>query len=479
MSRQFERIDDYRYRIPRSGAMRVPGLVYASERLARDLKNDNSSEQVANVAQLPGIIAQSMAMPDIHWGYGFPIGGVAAFDPDGGVLSPGGVGYDINCGVRLLRSDLTRADAADRLADLSLAVHRAVPSGLGSESHRRLSAKELERVLVRGAEWAVHEGYGREDDLAVIEENGRIEGARPDVVSDKAKKRGQPQLGSLGSGNHFCEVGYVAEVYDERVADAFGLQRDMLTVMIHTGSRGLGYQICDDSLRLMQRASQKYGIQLPDRQLCAAPLGSPEAEAYFGAMCCAVNFAFANRQMITHFVRDAMAGFFGAAPDSLGLDLVYDVCHNIAKWEEHEVDGAQKRVCVHRKGATRAFGPGHPDVPERYRAVGQPVLVPGDMGRYSYVLVGTERAMKETFGSSCHGAGRRMSRKQAKKKARNRPIFRELKEKGIYVRSDSKATVAEEMPDAYKDVADVIEVMHGAGVALTVAKLIPLAVIKG
>ncbi len=479
MSRTFERVDDYRYRIPRTGAMRVPGLVYASERLARDLRKDKSPEQVANVAHLPGIIGQSMAMPDIHFGYGFPIGGVAAFDAETGVLSPGGVGYDINCGVRLMRSNLTRADVADKLADLSLAVHRAVPSGLGSKSHRRLSAKELERVLVRGAEWAVREGYGQDADLAVIEEGGRIAGARPEVVSDKAKKRGQPQLGSLGSGNHFCEVAYVAEVYDDVVADAFGLRRDMLTLMIHTGSRGLGYQICDDSLRLMIRASQKYDIELPDRQLCAAPLGSREAESYFGAMCCAVNYAFANRQMITHFVRDAMADYFGAAPDALGLDLVYDVCHNIAKWEEHEVGGVQKRVCVHRKGATRAFGPGHPDVPERYRAVGQPVLVPGDMGRYSYVLVGTEQAMRETFGSSCHGAGRRMSRKQAKKNARNRPIFLELEKKGIYVRSDSKATVAEEMPDAYKDVADVIDVMHGAGIARKVAKLVPLAVIKG
>jgi len=479
MSRPLERLDDYRFRIAQTGKMRVPGLVYASERLARELEKDNATEQVANVAQLPGILGQSLAMPDIHWGYGFPIGGVAAFDADSGILSPGGVGYDINCGVRLLRTDLTRDDVSGKLGKLSVAIHRAVPSGIGSKSHRKLSSKELERVLVRGAEWAVREGFGRNADLAVIEEGGRIDGARPDAVSDKAKKRGRPQLGSLGSGNHFCELGCVDEIYDEQVAEAFGLRAGMLTIMIHTGSRGLGYQVCDDSIRLMQRASQKYGIRLPDRQLCSAPLGSPEADEYFGAMCCAVNFAFANRQMITHFVRDAMADFFGAAPDSLGLDLVYDVCHNIAKWEEHSVDGQQKRVCVHRKGATRAFGPGHSDVPAQYRAVGQPVLVPGDMGRYSYVLVGTDKAMEETFGSSCHGAGRRMSRKQAKKIARNRPIFRELEEKGIYVRSESKATVAEEIPEAYKDVADVVDVMHGAGIALKVAKLVPLAVIKG
>jgi tRNA-splicing ligase RtcB len=467
-----ERIDDYRWRIPRTGGMRVPGLIYASAEMARDIGQDKSPQQVANVAHLPGIIGHSIAMPDIHWGYGFPIGGVAAFDADEGVLSPGGVGYDINCGVRLLSSQLERRELHSVIGKLATALHRAIPSGVGSQSHRKLNEPELRRVLTRGARWAVDQGYGRAEDLELAEENGCIAGAEPAEVSERAIERGKPQLGSLGSGNHFCELGYVAEIYDQEAAEAYGLALDRVTVLLHSGSRGLGYQVCDDSLRSMLRAADHHGIHLPDRQLAAAPLKSDEARRYFGAMACAINFAFANRQMMTHFVREAMDEFFGGGVD---LDLVYDVCHNIAKWETH--GGA--RVCVHRKGATRAFGPGHADVPERYRAVGQPVLVPGDMGRYSYVLKGTERAMLETFGSSCHGAGRRMSRAQAKKTARGRPIFRELEDRGIHVRSDSAGTVAEEISEAYKDVADVIDVMHNAGIALRVAKLIPLAVIKG
>ncbi|MCG8424564.1 MAG: RtcB family protein [Proteobacteria bacterium] len=476
---KFERLDDYRYRIPATKKMRVPGLIYASKRMLDEIRKDESPRQVANVAHLPGILGHSIAMPDIHWGYGFPIGGVAAFDADQGVLSPGGVGYDINCGVRLLASALTRDDVADCLADLSLALHRAIPSGVGSRSHRRLTNRELERVLHTGARWAVTQGYGRENDLTVIEEGGCMDGADSTAVSERAKDRGRPQLGSLGSGNHFCELGYVAEIYNRRIADAFGLREGQVTIMIHSGSRGLGYQVCDESLRTMIRASQKYGISLPDRQLCAAPLASAEAEVYFAAMAAAINFAFANRQMMTHFVRQAMAQFFATTDSKLGLGLVYDVCHNIAKWETHTVDGEERRVCVHRKGATRAFGPGHPEVPELYREVGQPVLVPGDMGRYSFVLAGTETAMRETFGSSCHGAGRKLSRRQAKKAARGRPIFRELQARGVFVRSDSKATVAEELPEAYKDVADVVGVMHNAGVARKVAKLVPLAVVKG
>jgi tRNA-splicing ligase RtcB (3'-phosphate/5'-hydroxy nucleic acid ligase) len=479
MAIELERVDDFRYRIPQRGGMRVPGLIYASRELVADIRQDRSPEQVVNVAHLPGILGHSIAMPDIHWGYGFPIGGVAAFDGQEGVLSPGGVGYDINCGVRLLSSRIERREVDGRLADIASALHRAIPSGVGSKSHRRLTAAELDRVLVRGARWAVAEGYGREDDLAHAEEGGNIDGAEPDEISERAKERGRPQLGSLGSGNHFCELGYVAEVYDEAAAEAFGLAQGTLTVLIHSGSRGLGYQVCDDSLRSMLRASDRYGIALPDRQLAAAPLASDEARRYRAAMAGAINFAFANRQMMTHFVREALGRFFAADEGDLGLDLVYDVCHNIAKWETHRVGGEDRVVCVHRKGATRAFGPGHPDVPEAYRAIGQPVLVPGDMGRYSFVLVGTERAMAETFGSSCHGAGRRMSRAQAKKTARGRPIFRELEARGIFVRSDSAATVAEEISEAYKDVADVIEVMHGAGIARKVAKLVPLAVVKG
>jgi tRNA-splicing ligase RtcB len=479
MTLPFERIDEYRWRIPPVGGMRVPGLIYASERMIQEIRRDKSPQQVANVAHLPGILSHSIAMPDMHWGYGFPIGGVAAFDEDEGVLSPGGVGYDINCGVRLLTSGLDREDVRDRLEPLSWALHRAIPSGVGSKSHRKLSDAELDAVLEQGAAWAVSNGYGFTRDLDSIEERGCMHGADPAALSKRAKQRGRPQLGSLGSGNHFCELGYVSDVYDDAAAQAFGLRRGQVTVMIHSGSRGLGYQVCDDSLRMMLEAARRYSIHLPDRQLCAAPLSSPEARQYFAAMGAAINFAFANRQMMTHFVREALATFFDSSPSHLGLEVVYDVCHNIAKWERHEVDGQMRRVCVHRKGATRAFGPGHVEVPARYREVGQPVIIPGDMGRYSFVLVGTDRALRESFGSSCHGAGRRMSRHAAKKAAKNRPILRELEGQGIFVRSDSKGTVLEEIPEAYKDVADVVDVVHGAGLASKVAKLVPLAVVKG
>jgi tRNA-splicing ligase RtcB len=476
---KLEQIDRFRWRIEPEGRMRVPGLVYASREMMEDIRKDKSLTQVANVAHLPGILGHSLAMPDIHWGYGFPIGGVAAFDEDEGVLSPGGVGYDINCGVRLMRTSLVRDEVVGRLEALSNALFKAIPCGVGSESHRRLSRRELDDVLLQGAGWAVRNGYGRRADLDAIEEGGCFAGADPRLVSERARERGQPQLGSLGSGNHFCEVGYVAEVYEPETAAAFGLHAGEVTVLIHSGSRGLGHQICDESLRRMLEAARTYGIELPDRQLCAAPLGSPEARAYFGAMACAINFAFANRQMMTHFARETFARFFGRSEADLGLELVYDVCHNIAKWEQHEVGGKRRRVCVHRKGATRAFPAGHPQVPPAYRDVGQPVLVPGDMGRYSFVLVGTERAMQETFGSSCHGAGRRLSRAAAKQSARGRSIFRELEARGIWVRGDSPATVAEEIPEAYKDVADVVDVIHGAGLARKVAKLVPLAVVKG
>jgi tRNA-splicing ligase RtcB len=479
MSIEFESVDDYRWRIPQHGGMRVPGLVYASERMMESIRSDQSPEQVANVAHLPGIVGHSLAMPDVHWGYGFPIGGVAAFDETDGVLSPGGVGYDINCGVRLLRSDLTREEAVARLGDLATALYRAVPSGVGSKSRVRLSHRDLDDVLMDGAQWAVREGYGRPEDVHVLEERGRMEGADPARVPERAKERGRPQLGSLGSGNHFCEIGYVAEIFDADAAAAFGLELDAITLLIHSGSRGLGHQTCDDALHRMIKASAKYGIELPDRQLCAAPLSSPEARDYFAAMAGAINFAFANRQVMTHFAREALSEFFARSESELGLATVYDVCHNIAKWEEHEVDGKRRRLCVHRKGATRAFAPGHPLVPEVYRAVGQPVMVPGDMGRYSYVLAGTARAMQETLGSSCHGAGRRLSRKKAMDEARGRPLFQELEAKGVFVRANNKRTVAEEMPDAYKDVADVVEVMHAAGIAKKVAKLVPLAVVKG
>jgi tRNA-splicing ligase RtcB (3'-phosphate/5'-hydroxy nucleic acid ligase) len=479
MKIDFEQIDAYRWRIPARGGMNVPGLVFASAPMLEAISSDRSPEQVVNVAKLPGIVGHSIAMPDIHWGYGFPIGGVAAFDERDGVLSPGGVGYDINCGVRLLRSTIDREEAARRLEPLAVELYQAIPSGVGSQGRLRLSAKELDRVLERGAPWCVETGHGRPEDLAVLEEHGCMQRADPGRVSQRAKDRGAPQLGSLGSGNHFAELAYVDEIFDPVAAEAFGLREGAVTLMIHSGSRGLGHQICDDALHRMLKASHEYGIELPDRQLCAAPLSSPEARDYFAAMACAINFAFANRQMMTHFAREAMVRHFGRSDEALGLEVVYDVCHNIAKWETHEVDGVARRLCVHRKGATRAFGPGHPDVPERYRSIGQPVLVPGDMGRYSYVLVGTERAMRETFGSSCHGAGRKMSRMRAKKSARGRQIFAELRERGIVLQAQSKRTVAEEIPEAYKDVAEVVDVMHGAGIAKKVVKLVPLAVVKG
>jgi tRNA-splicing ligase RtcB len=460
--------------------MRTDGLVFASAAMMAALRQDQALEQVRNVATLPGIVGPAMAMPDIHWGYGFPIGGVAAFDADEGVVSPGGVGYDINCGVRLLRSDLPAAalrPALDRLAD---ALFRNVPSGVGS--HRRdlkLSLAETRKVLRQGAAWAVKRGYGAADDLEYIEAGGALPGADPEMVSERALERGHDQLGTLGSGNHFLEIQQVETIFDEAAARVLGLFAGQLTVSIHTGSRGLGYQVCDDALRTMLKASQKYGITLPDRQLCCAPLASPEARDYLAAMAGAANFAFANRQLITAWVRESFAQVLGTGPAGLGLDVIYDVCHNIAKWETHEVDGRLRRLCVHRKGATRAFPPGHPETPAAYRSIGQPVLIPGDMGRYSYVLVGTHGAMAETFGSTCHGAGRVLSRHAAMKAARGVDVIGELARQGITVRAAGRATLAEEIPAAYKDVAEVIGVVEQAGIGRIVAQLKPLAVIKG
>ncbi len=477
MSLPIQQIDQYRWEIPALGQMKVPGRIYASERMMADIRRGKSPDQVSNVAQLPGILSHSIAMPDIHWGYGFPIGGVAAFSEEEGVLSPGGVGYDINCGVRLLRSKLNREEIEEDLEQLSIDIQRAIPSGLGRGSSISLNAQEMDEVLREGAAWAVRKGYGYQADLEVIEERGLMRGADPSKVSARAKKRGMPQLGSLGSGNHFCELGYVDEIFDEEAAAGFGLRKGQITLMLHSGSRGLGYQVCDDSIRMMMEASAKYRIPMPDRQLCAAPLDSPEAAHYFGAMNSAINYAFANRQVMSHFLRRVMDRRYGSKEGR--LDLLYDVCHNIAKWEEHEVEGRKRRVCVHRKGATRAFGPGHQQVPEQYREFGQPVLIPGDMGRYSYVLAGNEGAMKESFGSCCHGAGRVLSRSKARKLTQGRSIFQELKDKGIFLRSASKRTVGEEVSEAYKDVADVVDVVQGAGLARKVARLLPLAVIKG
>jgi tRNA-splicing ligase RtcB len=477
---RIERIDELRWRIPPTGGMRVPGLVYASAAMMEDIRRDESLAQVAAVAHLPGILEASIAMPDIHWGYGFPIGGVAAMDADEGVVSPGGVGYDINCGVRLLASRLQREDL---LPDVPRVVDRLfarIPTGVGAgRRDLSLGRRQLDGVLARGAAWAVAQGLGEARDLEALEEGGVLPGADPGAVSDRAAERGRDQLGTLGSGNHFAEIQYVDEVYDAKAAAAFGLAPGQVTVMIHSGSRGLGHQVCSEHLKGMLAAADRYGIRLPDRQLCCAPLSSPEGRRYLGAMAAAANFAFANRQVMTHWARESFAEALGLGLDEIGLAVVYDVCHNIAKFETFDTPAGRVRACVHRKGATRAYPAGHPRVPERYRAVGQPVLIPGDMGRYSYVLAGGDRALAETFGSACHGAGRRMSRKAAKRAARGRSLLAEMEARGVVVRAAGMGTVAEEMPEAYKDVADVVEVVHRAGLARKVARLRPLGVVKG
>jgi len=482
MSLPIERVSSYQWRIPPDArpGMRVPGIVYADDELMALIRRDASLEQVANAATLPGIVKASMAMPDIHQGYGLPVGGVVATDARHGVISPGGVGYDINCGVRLLRTRLGREDVAPRLAGLMDALAAAVPSGVGSRGRLRLSPHDERRgAVLKGARWAVEQGYGEAEDLAHIESHGTIPGADPDAVSSKAYERGRTQLGTLGSGNHFLEVQVVDEIRAPEVAGALGLALGVVTVMIHTGSRGLGHQVCTEALVSMQPAMRRYGISLPDRQLACAPVDSPEARAYLGAMRAAANFAFANRQVLAHFAREAFEQTLGLPPRDVGMALVYDVAHNIAKEEEHELDGRRLKVLVHRKGATRAFPPGHPELPEAYRALGQPVLIPGDMGRYSYVLVGTPGSMRETFGSTCHGAGRVLSRTAAVKAARGRSIAHELAARGIVARAAGRDSLAEEMSEAYKDVRSVVEVVERAGLSRIVARLRPLGVVKG
>ncbi|MFQ5605686.1 MAG: RtcB family protein [bacterium] len=476
---KIRKVTDYLWEIPKEGKMRVPARIYATEKMMDVIRSDNAPEQAANVAHLPGIVGHSLAMPDIHWGYGFPIGGVAAFDMDKGVISPGGVGYDINCGVRLMASKLRRQDIQPRMRELVNALYQHVPTGVGSKSQLRVSHAVEKKVLLQGAEWAIKNGYGSAEDLEYIEENGRMDGANPQVVSQKALERGRAQLGTLGSGNHFLEVGYVAEIYDEDIARVLGLQLDQVTVIIHCGSRGFGYQVCDDYLGVMNKAVQKYGIELPDRQLCCAPIQSPEGQEYLQAMRCAVNYAFANRQVIAAWTRLAFEEALRMGPKAIGLRMVYEVAHNIAKMERHQINGKEKQVCVHRKGATRAFAAGSKDIPAAYRGVGQPVLIPGDMGRYSYVLVGTEGAMENTFGSTCHGAGRAMSRNKAKRVAKGRAIVQELEDRGIIVKASSRRTVDEEISEAYKDVANVVDACQLAGISKKVAQLRPLGCIKG
>lgn len=474
------RIDETKLEIPLSykQGMRVKGIIYVDEILEKELE-EQSIEQVANVATLPGIVGYSMAMPDIHTGYGFAIGGVAAFDLKTGIVSPGGVGYDINCGVRLLRSNLTRNDVIPKIREIVEILYQEIPSGVGSKGKIRLGPDDEKQILLKGARWAVESGFGEAEDLERIESGGYIEGADPSLISNKAYERGRAQQGTLGSGNHFLEVQYVDEIYDERAANVIGLFKDQITIMIHTGSRGFGHQVCTDFLEIMERASKKYGIMLPDRELACAPYESEEAKEYLSAMKAAANYAWANRQCIMHWTREAFMKIFKTSPRELGMSLIYDVAHNIAKIEEHIVNGKKMRLIVHRKGATRAFPPGHPELPDIYRSIGQPVLIPGDMGRVSFVLLGTEKAMKETFGSTCHGAGRVLSRHQAIKKAKGRSIKRELEDRGIIVRSAGRETLAEEMSDAYKDISNVVDVVHKAGISRKVARLRPLGVIKG
>lgn len=475
----FHRLDAWRWEIPRQGAMRVPGMIYASEKMLPQIASDKASQQVANVAQLPGIAGKSLAMPDIHWGYGFPVGGVAAMDLESGVISPGGVGYDISCGVRLLRSDLQWPDVNLSLARLMDALFQNIPSGVGSSGPIHLNNNDMRRVLELGAPWAIKQGYGWSQDVDTIEDAGFLTQADPSLVSNRAIERGSNQLGTLGSGNHFLEVQRVDEIYDERIAGVFGLFQNQIVILIHTGSRGCGYQICDDFLQVMQRAGGKYQIKLPDRQLASVPLASPEGKNYFAAMCAGANFARANRQVITHGVRQGFEKIFGRSAQDLGLGVVYDVCHNIAKIEDHDIGGEKKKLCVHRKGATRAFPAGHPEVPVKYRNVGQPVIVPGSMGTASYVLVGTEKAMQESYGTTCHGAGRRMSRTQAAKQIEGKKLEQDLRTQGILVRTANYKGLAEEAPFAYKDVAEVVTVCHEAGISRKVARLRPLGVVKG
>jgi tRNA-splicing ligase RtcB len=475
---RIEAIDALRHRIPRDEArgMLTDVMVYASEALMVQIRKDLSLEQAMNVATLPGIVGSSLAMPDIHQGYGFPIGGVAAMDCDGGVVSPGGVGFDINCGVRLVRTTLEEAAVRPRLRDLIDQVFRDVPCGTGGSGFVKIGPRDLDRVLVEGARWMVKNGFGEQRDADFSEAGGALEGADPAAVSDRARERGLPQLGTLGSGNHFLEVQYVEEVHDETAARAYGIFPGQVVVLIHSGSRGLGHQVCTDYVSVMNQSMARHHISLPDRQLACGPIRSEEGERYLAAMCAAANFAWANRQAILHFLRGAFQRVFGGAER---LDLVYDVCHNIAKRERYEVEGRRREVLVHRKGATRAFPAGHREIPADYRAVGQPVFIPGSMGTASWVLAGSEGAMRETFGSVCHGAGRLLSRTAARKGRNAREEQDKLEERGILVRSETRDGILEELPEAYKNVDEVIEVVHNAGLARKVARLRPMGVIKG
>jgi tRNA-splicing ligase RtcB len=476
---KMKKMDENRWLIEQAGGMNVPGILYTSERLLQDMGGDESPKQVANVAHLPGIVKYSLAMPDMHWGYGFPIGGVAAFDMASGIVSPGGVGYDINCGCRMMTTKLHLDEIRNRLPELVTALFQNIPSGVGSTGPLKLSPKDSRKVLTEGAKWTVEQGYGTQEDLDATEDRGVMAGADPEKISDRAMERGKQQLGTLGSGNHFLEIEVVEEIFDPVAAAAFGLEQDQIAVMIHSGSRGLGYQVCDDYLARMVKHMGEMGLNLPDRQLACAYLESQAGRDYLAAMACAANYAWANRQMLMHWTRETFEAALHKTPRELGMRLLYDVCHNIAKIETLPVDGTPVTLCVHRKGATRAYPPGHATVPERYRKVGQPVLIPGDMGTGSYVLAGTDRAYQETFGSTCHGAGRVMSRAQATKMSKGRVVHRDMADRGVIVMASGRGTLREEIPEAYKNLDEVVAVVHRAGISKKVARLRALGCIKG
>lgn len=475
---RLERIDDCRWRIRKDEkhGMRTDVVVYASRAILDQIAKDRSLEQAVNVASLPGIVGPSLAMPDIHQGYGFPIGGVAATDCSYGVVSPGGVGFDINCGVRLVRFNLSREDVRDRIRELVDEVFRSVPCGTGGHGSFDISLKQLDELLIEGARWVVRQGHGHARDAEFTEAGGALPEADPGAVSSRAKERGRPQVGTLGSGNHFLEIQYVDRVLDVEAAWQYGLTEGQIVVLIHSGSRGLGHQVCTDFLQQMGSAMKKYDLSVPDRQLACVPIRSPEGQAYLGAMRGAANFAWANRQAMTHLLRQAFERVFGKSAQA---QVVYDVCHNIAKQETHQVEGRKREVLVHRKGATRAFPAGHREMPAEYRDVGQPVFIPGSMGTASWVLSGQPGSMAETFGTTCHGAGRLLSRTAAQRGKDYRQVLRDLEESGVYVKSETKAGILEEIPEAYKDVDEVVDVVHRAGLAKKVARLVPMGVIKG
>jgi tRNA-splicing ligase RtcB len=470
---EIKKISENIYEIPKEGKMKVPARIFASEKLLEAIKGDKTLGQIKNVAMLPGILKNAIAVADAHQGYGFPIGGVAAFDMDKGIISPGGVGYDINCSVRLLKTNLTKKDVMEKQKEILSVLDRKIPSGLGRGSKFQITYRELDRILEGGAKYFVEKGYGVREDYLHTEEEGCIKNADAAKVSERAKKRGIGQLGTVGAGNHFLEVLFVDEIFEKEIAEIFGLKKEQAVILIHCGSRGLGHQTASDYIKKMEK---EYGFRdLPDRELINAPIKSPLGEDYYKAMACAANFAFANKQLITHWIREELKTLF----PKIKIDVVYDVCHNIAKFEEHFIYGKKKKVCVHRKGATRSFGPGRKEIPEDYRDAGQPVLIPGTMGTASYVLVGTKKSEELTFGSTVHGAGRVMSRAGAMKKLNGKDVLENLRKKGIEIKSGSMKSLMQESPDSYKDIEEVVRVVHELGISKKVAKLKPIIVMIG